>query len=121
MVAILIRSRRPARARRRCSSGPSPDGRRHGDLGYSIAMPIPTVRKRDPFVPLTQLEFRERFFARYLDPEFDPLQVELERICAVAWDGYIKYRKAPRRRPAGPGYADPAYELSDDWRATRAA
>jgi len=90
-------------------------------LGYSIAMRTPTVRKQHPFVPLTKDQFRERFFDRYQDPAFDRVQVELERICDVAWDGYINYRKAPRKRPAGPGYADPTYQLSDDWRATRAA
>jgi multimeric flavodoxin WrbA len=84
-------------------------------------MPTPTVRTRAPFVPLTKEQFRERFFGRYQDPAFDAVHAELERICDVAWDGYIKYRKAPRTRPAGPGYADPSYKLSDDWRATRAA
>jgi hypothetical protein len=84
-------------------------------------MSTPTVRKQGPYVPLTKDQFRERFFARYQDPAFDRVQAELERICDVAWDGYIKYRKAPRTRPAGPGYADPTYKLSDDWRATRAA
>jgi multimeric flavodoxin WrbA len=84
-------------------------------------MPTPTVRTRSPFVPLTKEQFRERFFARYQDPAFGAVQAELERVCDVAWDGYTKYRKAPRKRPAGPGYADPSYELSDDWRATRGA
>jgi multimeric flavodoxin WrbA len=84
-------------------------------------MPTPTVRKRDPYVPLTKPQFRERFFDRFRDPAFDGLRRELERICDVAWDGYIRYRKAPRTQPAGPGYADPGYQLSDDWRATRAA
>ena len=39
----------------------------------------------------------------------------------AAWDGYSNHRKAPRTRKAGPGFADPDYELSVDWIATRAA
>src|SRR5262245_64009944 len=84
-------------------------------------MSEPTVRKLEPYVPLTREEFRERFFARFYDPAFDAVRAELERICEVAWDGYISYRKAPRRRAAGPGYADPTYELALDWLETRAA
>ena len=82
-------------------------------------MSQPTVRKQDPYVPLTKDQFRQRFYARFQDPAFDAVQVELERVCELAWDGYINYRKAPRRRPAGPGYADPTYELSVDWLETR--
>jgi multimeric flavodoxin WrbA len=33
--------------------------------------------------------------------------------------GRLHLVPSPRRRPAGPGYADPTYELSDDWRETR--
>ena len=70
-------------------------------------MSQPTVRKQDPYVPLTQDQFRERFFARFYDPAFDAVTPELEKVFEMAWDGYIKYRKAPRTRPAGPGFADP--------------
>ena len=45
---------------------------------------------------------------------------ELEKVFEVAWDGYINYRKAPRTRPAGKGYADPKYQLSVEWSETRA-
>jgi multimeric flavodoxin WrbA len=79
----------------------------------------PAVRKQSPYVPLTKAQFRARFFDRFQDPAFDAVRAELERVCAVSWDGYINYRKSPRRRAAGPGYADPSFELSEDWLATR--
>lgn len=83
-------------------------------------MTIPTVRTQDPYVPLSEAQFRERFFARFYDPAFDAVRDELERVCAVAWDGYIRYRKSPRTQPAGPGFADPKFELPLEWLATRA-
>jgi multimeric flavodoxin WrbA len=82
-------------------------------------MSDPRVRKLEPFVPLTKEQFRERFFERFYDPAFDVVRAELDKVCDVAWDGYIKYRKAPRTRPAGPGYADPTYELSLQWIETK--
>ena len=83
-------------------------------------MPKPSVRKESKYVPLTKEQFRERFFAKFYDPAFDSVHAELESVCEVAWDGYIKYRKSPRTRPAGKGYADPAYQLSVEWSETRA-
>jgi multimeric flavodoxin WrbA len=82
-------------------------------------MADPHVRKLEPYVTLTKAQFRERFFARFYDPAFDAVHAELEKVCDVAWDGYIKYRKAPRTHPAGPGYADPTYALSDQWVETK--
>ncbi len=84
-------------------------------------MTRPAVRKQTEYVPLTRAQFRERFFARFYDPAFDALQSELEKVCEVAWDGYIKYRKSPRKQPAGPGYADPGMALPAEWLATRVA
>lgn len=78
----------------------------------------PAVRKQDPCVPLTEAQFRERFFARFYDPAFDAVRAELERVCAVAWDGYVRYRKSPRTRPAGTGFADPTFELPLEWLAS---
>src|SRR5690606_15066117 len=45
----------------------------------------------------------------------------LDKIAAVAWDGYSKGRKAPVTRKAGPGFSDPDYDLSVDWIAARDA
>ena len=84
-------------------------------------MDKPKVRKQDPYVPLTREQFRERFYARFYDPAFDTVRPELEKVLEVAWDGYIAYRKSPRRKPAGAGFAEPGYELPLEWLETRAA
>ena len=84
-------------------------------------MPKPTVRRQTKWVPLTKEEFRERFFARFYDPAFEAVRPELEKVLEVAWDGYIVYRKSPRRRPAGKGYADPKMQLPVEWLEARAA
>jgi multimeric flavodoxin WrbA len=83
-------------------------------------MTRPSVRKQDKYVPLTREQFRERFFARYYDPAFDGVRAELEKVFEVAWDGYIAYRKSPRRQAAGSGFAEPAYELPVEWLEARA-
>ena len=80
-----------------------------------------TVRKLTQYVPLTREEFRRRFFERFYDPAFDGVQAELEKVCEVAWDGYIKYRKSPRKQAAGPGFSDPAFPLPVEWLQTRSA
>ena len=81
----------------------------------------PAVRKERKYVPLSRKEFRARFDARYFDPAFNGVRAELDRIFAIAWDGYIEGRKAPRTRAAGRGYADPGYKLSIEWSQTKAA
>jgi len=79
-----------------------------------------SVRRETKYVPLTKEQFRERFFARFYDPAFDEVKAELEKICDKAWDGYIVYRKSPRRQRAGKGFADPDFELAVEWLDTRA-
>lgn len=83
-------------------------------------MSKPDVRRQDEYVPLTKQEFRQRFFARFYDPAFDEVAGELERVFEKAWDGYIVYRKSPRRTAAGPGFAEPSVELPLEWLETRA-
>jgi multimeric flavodoxin WrbA len=78
---------------------------------------MPTVRKEMPSVQLTREQFVARMRERFFDPAFRPLDAEIDRIVDVAWQAYDHYRKAPKMRAAGPGYADPNYELSDEWRA----
>jgi len=78
-----------------------------------------TVRKLTQYVPLTREEFRRRFFERFYDPAFDALKAELEKVCDVAWDGYIKYRKSPRTQAAGAEFSDPAFQLPLEWLQTR--
>ena len=64
---------------------------------------------------------RTALSSRFADPAFRPLQRELDAIVAAAWDGYSNHRKAPHTRKAGPGFADPDYDLSVDWLAARDA
>jgi multimeric flavodoxin WrbA len=74
-----------------------------------------------PSPRLEEPEFRTRFLSRFADPAFEPLEAELQNIAAAAWDAYAHERKSPKTRPAGPGYADPSYELAVDWIAAKAA
>lgn len=83
-------------------------------------MSKPAVRRQAEYVPLTKAQFRERFFDRFYDPAFDEVRSELEKVFEKAWDGYIAYRKSPRQKPAGAGYADPAFPLPVEWLEARA-
>ena len=74
-----------------------------------------------PSPQLDEATFRQRFLSRFIDPAFDTLSAELDAIAAAAWDGYSHHRKAPRTRKAGPGYADPDYDLAVDWLNAKAA
>lgn len=38
---------------------------------------------------------------------------------AVAWDNYISYKKPARTEKAGPGFSDPEYDLSVEWKVAR--
>ena len=78
-------------------------------------------RTGSPSPRLPEEEFRRRFRSRFADPAFEPLGGELDAITDAAWDAYSNHRKSPHTHPAGEGYADPSYELSDEWRAARGA
>jgi multimeric flavodoxin WrbA len=79
------------------------------------------VRKIMPSARIDRAEFDRRFRENFQDPAFAGLAQEIARLADVAWDGYDNSRKSPVTHPAGPGYADPDYELSDEWRAASAA
>ncbi|MGN6488055.1 MAG: flavodoxin family protein [Devosia sp.] len=78
-------------------------------------------RKEMPPVKLGEGEFRQRYMLQFVDPAFDAVRGELNRVAAIAWEAYRDSRKAPLTRKAGPGFADPEYELSVDWLAAKAA
>ena len=78
------------------------------------------VRTGMPSVQLDKKEFKKRFLARFYDPEFEPLKPELDKIFEVAWHTYDDYHKTPRVKKAGPGFADPDFELALEWFETRA-
>lgn len=82
---------------------------------------MPDVRTGMPGVQLTQPEFEQRFLTRFNDPLFEPLKPELDKIMQTAWTVYDDYRKSPRTRKAGPGFADPDFDVAVEWLETRAA
>jgi multimeric flavodoxin WrbA len=79
------------------------------------------VRKGQGSTHIDKTAFAERFRRRFHDPAFDAAQPEIGRLIDLAWEAYDGYRKAPRTRKAGTGFADPDYELSLDWLAARDA
>jgi len=81
----------------------------------------PEPRTGMPDVHLDEAEFRERFLHQFADPRFAETRESLDRIAAIAFRYYEDGRKSPSTHPAGAAYADPAYELSDEWRAAKAA
>ncbi len=79
------------------------------------------VRKGMPSVQLTRQEFEKRFRSRFYDPAFQAVDGEIQRLLELAWEGYDKYRKSPRGRRAGRGFADPNLRLPVEWLETRKA
>jgi multimeric flavodoxin WrbA len=79
------------------------------------------VRKGMPSVALTRAEFEKRVRSRFCDPVFEKAEKEIQSIIEKAWDGYDKYRKSPRARKAGAGFADPEFKLPLEWLDTRKA
>lgn len=83
--------------------------------------PVLTPRKGMPSPRLDEAEFRSRYRKLFEDPAFKPLTSEINAVTDAAWDAYKHSRKSPYTRKAGPGYADPDYDLSVDWIAARDA
>lgn len=83
------------------------------------AVPEPRTGQPDP--KLAREEFERRYRSAFLDPAFEPHRQAIDRLAAVAWEAYDGGRKAPLSRPAGAGFEDPEYDLSDEWRAARDA
>ena len=78
-----------------------------------------SVRKGQAPPTLSRVEFHKRFSQDFLDPMFGKEAEAVSRIEAIAWEAYSAGRKAPVTRPAGEGFADPSYETSVEWLATR--
>jgi len=60
-------------------------------------------------------EFMKRFHRLFCDTHFDPFRESLQDISEVAWENFQEGRKAPSTSAAGDDYADPEYQLSEDW------
>jgi multimeric flavodoxin WrbA len=82
---------------------------------------VPVIRKGQGDVKLSREEFERRWRERFYDPAFDAVAPELQKIVDVAWTVYDEYHKSPRKRAAGPGFADPGLELPIEWLDARAA
>ena len=73
------------------------------------------IRKGQAPAPLERAQFNERFRAFFADPAFRAEDESIERLATIAWDAYQEGRKAPITQKAGPGHADPDYDLSSEW------
>ena len=82
-------------------------------------MHTPEVRKGPGDVKLSRAEFERRLRERFSDPAFEAVTRELQEIVKVAWKNYDEYHKSPRTRKAGPGFADPEFELPIEWLETK--
>lgn len=84
---------------------------------------MPSLKPRTgmPDVTLDERTFCKRFQEGFFDPAFAALQSEINALSAIARDAYTGKRKAPRTQKAGPGFADPDYDLAVDWLSARAA
>ncbi|MDP1673672.1 MAG: flavodoxin family protein [Burkholderiales bacterium] len=77
------------------------------------------IRKGQAPARLDRTEFASRFRAAFIDPAYQVEEQSIARLEAIAWEAYSAGRKAPFTQKAGPGYADPDYDLSTEWIATR--
>jgi multimeric flavodoxin WrbA len=77
------------------------------------------IRKGQEDTKLNKAEFTKRYQRSFYDPQFDKSRVEVARLTEIAWKNYEDHRKAPVTVKAGPGFADPDYDLSVEWLETR--
>ena len=73
------------------------------------------IRKGQAPAPLARTEFSARFRAAFSDPAFRAEDQALARLEEIAWQAYTRAASRPFTRKAGPGYADPDYDLSVEW------
>jgi multimeric flavodoxin WrbA len=79
-----------------------------------------TVRTGQGSTKLTEQEFKRRWSERLYDPAFEPAGPAHEALADIAWRAYDDYRKSPRTAKAGPGFANPDYDLPIEWLDARA-
>jgi multimeric flavodoxin WrbA len=68
---------------------------------------------------LERKEFHLQFMRSFEDPKFGAVKDALAQVEEVAWHNYDESRKSPVTQKAGPEFADPDYDLSVEWKATR--
>lgn len=81
--------------------------------------PAIVIRKGQAPARLVRAEFSTRFRAAFIDPAFRVEEQAIARLEEIAWEAYTGGRKAPFTQKAGLGYADPDYDLSTEWVATK--
>jgi multimeric flavodoxin WrbA len=86
---------------------------------HQLGRAMVDVRKGQTSFPIKREEFHARYQRLFFDPTFDSERGAIARLEEIAWQNYLNSRKAPRTANAGPGFADPEYKLSDEWRKTR--
>ena len=96
------------------SSKPTPTDAGNADAAHDVRTGQVTQK-------LSREAFRERFRARFYDPAFRVEDAAIDRLEAIAWDAYSEGRKAPLTEKAGPGAADPDYDVSVEWKQARDA
>jgi len=77
------------------------------------------IRKGQAPPPLGRNEFGIRYRASFADPAFRTEDPSIARLEEIAWQAYSEGRKAPFTQKAGPAHADPDYDLSTEWIATK--
>jgi multimeric flavodoxin WrbA len=70
--------------------------------------------------PLRRDTFALRFQRLFFDPTYHREQPAIDRLQAIAWENHQQNHKSPLAHKAGAGFADPDYELSDEWRDAHA-
>jgi multimeric flavodoxin WrbA len=68
---------------------------------------------------LTRIQFKSRFSLSFKDPAFDKARDALAEVEEIAWENYIDGHKSPITQKAGVGFANPDYDISSEWLATR--
>jgi len=90
-----------------------------GPINPAVKSAAIEIRKGQTSGRLGRAEFSVRFRATFIDPAFRSEDESIARLEEVAWQAYTDGRKAPFTQKAGPGYADPDYELSVEWMSTK--
>jgi multimeric flavodoxin WrbA len=75
-------------------------------------------RKGQAPPPLGRNEFHLQFQRSFIDPSFNDVKDALSKVEEVAWLNYVEGHKAPETEKAGPGFSDPDYDLSSEWKAS---
>jgi multimeric flavodoxin WrbA len=70
-------------------------------------------------VALAREEFGARYRERFRDPTFEEAERALAELEERAWEAYHEYRKSPRTRRAGEGFADPDFDAPVEWLEAR--